>query len=462
VSQGGESATRALAAFAAGLAPDVIPPAIKHEVCRIVLDCLGCGIAGTQAPVGRIVSELVDGEHGKLEATIIGAGRSSLLPAVFANTNIIGALECEPQGPEGHVSAVVVPAALAMAEALDATGAELLAAIIAGIEVAGRVGGATRRPAAGTGPKITPTRGHTYTVLGAAVAAGRLLGLPADEMQHALGIAAYTANVPTLDRFLPTPGRIMTKYDHLGVMTRNGVEAALLAHRGFTGDLTALDGDNGFWRFAGAASCDWESMLGGLGERWTIPEVVFKPFPSAISTLSSIDLTRRMVREHRIQSETIEQVIVRTPRTTGKEVMVPVDHPENTWRNHYFGIAAALLDVRPIRSWLDPAVYQRPDILALMARIQFAPLTPADNVPVGKAAEGWSPARVTIHAGGRTYEGAQDFIRTLPDAELTAKFHENVAGLRPESTAAELARLIWNLERVERARELSRIWVGAK
>ncbi len=457
MSRGSGSATRALAELAAGLTLDQVPAAITHGACRIVLDCLGCGIAGTRTPVGRIVTELVDGEHGKLEATVIGACRVSLLPAAFANTNLIGALECEPQGPEGHVAAVVVPAALAVAEAIDATGAELLAAVIAGIEVAGRVGGATRRSVEGAGGQVKPTRGHTYTVLGAAMAAGRLLGLNADQMQHALGIAAYAANVPTLDRFLATPGRIMTKYDHLGVMTRNGIEAALLAQRGFTGDATALDGENGFWRFAGAASCDWEHMLGGLGERWTIPEVVFKPFPSAISTLSSIDLARRMAREHAIQPEAIERVIVRIPRTMGNEVMTPVDHPENAWRSHFYGIAAALLDVRPIRAWLDPAVYQRPDVLTLMARVQLAPLTHADNVPTGKAAEGWSPARVTIHAAGQTYEGAQDFIRALPDTELSAKFHENVAGLIHDAAAAELDRLVWDLEHLGCARDLGRL-----
>lgn len=457
MSQAGRSATRALAEFAAGLTLDQVPAVIKHEACRIVLDCLGCGIAGTRTPVGRIVTELVDGEHGKLEATVIGAGRASLLPAAFANTNLVGALECEPQGPEGHVAAVIVPAALAVAEAVDASGAQLLAAIVAGIEMAGRVGGATRRPAEGAGGLTKPTRGHPFTVLGAAVAAGRLLRLDADQIQHALGIAAYAANVPTLDRFLPTPGRIMTKYDHLGVMARNGVEAALLARRGFTGDVTALDGDDGFWRFAGAVSCDWDAMLGGLGERWTISQVVFKPFPSAISTVSSIDLARRIARERAIRPETIERVVVRTPRTTGREVMTPVDCPENTWRNHFYGVAAALLDVRPVRAWLDPAIFQRADVLGLMARVQLAPLSEADNVPPGNAAEGWSPARVTIRSAGQTFEGAQDFIRALPDAELSAKFRENVAGLLPEPAAAELERLAWDLEGGGFARNLSQL-----
>src|SRR5207249_5241280 len=238
------SYTRDLAEFAAGLEADRVPAGLQREAGRIVLDCLGCEVAGLTTPLGRIAADLARGEHGPLEATAIGAGPTSLLPAVFANVTLANALEYEVQGPEGHVCAVAAPVALAVAEALDAPGAEMVAALVAGLEVAGRVGGALRGPARRAGA----AGGHAHVVFAAAAASGRLLGLSPDQMHHALGITGYGATIRTTERYQGSQKELMIK-NSLGVMARAGIQAALLAQRGFTGDLEVLEGDLGFWRF---------------------------------------------------------------------------------------------------------------------------------------------------------------------------------------------------------------------
>ena len=109
-------------------------------------------------------------------------------------------------------------------------------------------------------------------MFGAAVVAGRLLALTREQMHHAMGIAGYSATVPTMRKFLASRNLPMTKYDHLALMTQNGIQAALLAHRGFTGDLEVLEGEDiGFWRFAGAQGCDWDAFTKYLNTAFRSP-----------------------------------------------------------------------------------------------------------------------------------------------------------------------------------------------
>src|SRR5207249_8276145 len=114
----------------------------------------------------------------------------------------------------------------------------------------------------------------------AVAAAGRILGLTPDQMHHAMGIAGYGATVPTMRKFGSSSRPPMTKYDHLGLMAQAGIQAALLARRGFTGDLDVLEGDIGFWRFAGAPGCDWETLTRDLGSSWATREVAYKWYPT--------------------------------------------------------------------------------------------------------------------------------------------------------------------------------------
>src|SRR5437867_2270388 len=185
--------TRDLAALAHEMRLADVPAEVKHEAIRILLDSLGCGVAGLVTPGTRIAIESVQGEHGPLEANVIGNGRVTLTRAAFANTIAINALDFDVYGPEAHLAPIAVSAALAVGDAVDASGADVLAALVAALEVGGRIGAALRRPGMSGSRELRHVRGQGNLVFAAAVATGRLIGLNREQMHHALGIAGYGA-----------------------------------------------------------------------------------------------------------------------------------------------------------------------------------------------------------------------------------------------------------------------------
>ncbi len=448
--------TRTLAAFAADLKAADAPESIRHEVSRVLLDCIGCAFAGLVTDAGRIAVDLVKDEHGRLEATVIGARQASVMPAAYANAMLANALDFDVWGPEGHMAPSTVLAALALAEAIDASGSELAAACIAGLEVGGRVGGALRRfgmtgrPQSGGGE----VRGQGHVVLGVAAAAGRLLQLDADRMQHALGIAGYSATVPTLRKFFSSVNHPMTKYDHLGLMAQSGIQAALLAQRGFTGDLEVLEGDIGFWRFAGALGCDWETLTRDLGSHWATSEVAYKWFPTNHSVSNpTVALLQSMVREHGLKPDEIEHIEVRR----GRSAEPPPDaigSQMEAWTVPHYTIACGICGVLPRRSWQEPDTYRRADLNAFMQRVDVRPLREGEVTTSGNYWEHFSPIRATITARGQTFEGAQDHMPPTDDATLIAKFHENVEGFVSEEAGRSIEQACWRLESLRSAREL--------
>lgn len=454
--------SRVLAEFVLDLDIGQVAPEVLHETRRIFLDCIGCAVAGRVHPAGQIAADLVREERGALNATVVGGSSVSVAPAALANTVLTNALDFEPVGPEGHVCAVVVPVALAVAEAQDASGADLLAALVVGLEMGGRVGGAVRRPAQGGAKKTPDVRGTAHAIFGITAAAGRLLGLTPDQLHHAFGIAGYSATLPTLKKVMASSQAPMTKYDHLGLMAQNGIQAALLAQRGFTGDTRVLESEVGFWRFAGALGCDWEFFTRELGSRWTIGETWFKRYPVILYTTPGVDLARRMVREHGIALEDIEKVEIYAMRTNEVQMGTSVENAMDAWTRYSYNVAAGLFDINPRRSWQEPANYQRPDLLALTRKVDVLPLDTDSLTTTGNYWEGWCPVRATIRAGGKTYEGAEDYLPKLDDRELSEKYHENVAGLMPAADAAALEGLCWGLPDVARARDIASLLQGGR
>ena len=192
--------------------------------------------------------------------------------AAFANGTLFHSRVQDDAHRAGHVGVVVIPAALAMAETTAADGADLIAALVAGYEIALRIGRDHAADLSARGFRTTPT----YGVFGAAAAAGRLIGLDEHKMTHALALAANMAG--GLREYAESGSEDFPF--QAGTAANNGIMAARLAAAGATSGPTALDGKAGFFRAYGEAGRDYAARLAtDLGDAFEMLAVTYKPYP---------------------------------------------------------------------------------------------------------------------------------------------------------------------------------------
>ena len=274
--------TEVLARFA--LAPVTGPDAL--QMMRLsLLDWAACGIAGADEPVARIVRDMVLAEAGAGVACVIGSSlRAPARAAALVNGAASHALDYDDThfGHIGHPSVAVIPAALAAAQQVGASGDEFLRACLVGVEVSIRIGIWLGRAHYQIGFHQTATAG----AFGAAAAAGRLLGLDAERMSHALGLAATRA------AGLKSQFGTMGKPYHAGMAAATGVEVALLAQAGFVSRPDGLTCDQGFGpTHAGEADI---SALDGLGREWLFSSVQHKFHACCHGTHAALEALTRL------------------------------------------------------------------------------------------------------------------------------------------------------------------------
>jgi 2-methylcitrate dehydratase PrpD len=250
------------------------PTDVRHAARRTLLNAVALSIGASDHPGVRPIREVLAGYAG--DATVSVFGRSERLPATWAamvNGTAAHVEDFDDTHLETmvHPGASIVPAAVAAGELVDAPATEVLDAVCVGVEVATRIGRGVAPAHFERGWHPSGTVGH----LGAAAAAGRVLGLDVDQMRVALGLAGTQAA-----GLLAALGT-MTKALHLGKAASNGLEAALLAGRGFTGPVSIVEGRRGFGEVAGPEP-DYAAMIEGLGSSWEIDDVAFKPFACGI------------------------------------------------------------------------------------------------------------------------------------------------------------------------------------
>ncbi|MCY4665253.1 MAG: MmgE/PrpD family protein [Acidimicrobiaceae bacterium] len=312
------SYTQTLARFAVEARTEDLSSEAVAATKRVALDTLGCAVGGRGVASSEILTRVRAAPGGAEEATVLVGGERLPLPAAaFLNAHYANALDAEETiRHSGHLAACAVPPALSAAEALGSSGAELLAAIAVGFDVAARIGLSLRHIDLlddGT-VEIAPVAGLSWAAFASTVAAGRLLGLDADGMAQAFGITVATAPLPIAGQWgnLPAP-RPMTKYGMYGTMAEAGVTAARLAAEGFAGDPTILDGDRGFWRIMGSRRCQWDTLTDRLGQRWLIEETSFKVYPACRFATPALDLFYDLQAQAGAEADLIAAVDVRVP-----------------------------------------------------------------------------------------------------------------------------------------------------
>jgi 2-methylcitrate dehydratase PrpD len=297
-----EQGTAKLAEFAASLSFRDIPEHVIERCVDLFVDWAGSALSGARHRAVLAIDEFakeMGPEHGRSEVLISGRTTSSFFAAmVNAAASHVSEQDDVHNGSVFHPGTVIFPAALAVAQQLGASGRQFLTACVAGYETGIRAGEYLGLPHY----KVFHTTGTAGT-LAAAVAAGRLLGLAPEQMLNALGSAGTQA--AGVWEFLRDAAD--SKQLHTAKAASNGLMAASLAAKGFTGARRILEGEQGMG--AGMSeNCVPAKITSGLGRRWALAETSFKFHASCRHTHPAADTLLKIVQDHDLRAEDIKHV----------------------------------------------------------------------------------------------------------------------------------------------------------
>ncbi len=340
--------SQALALFAADVRRDTLPDAVAASVRERILDTVGLCLGATPLETSGMALRVARAWGGPGESTVIGsAARLPALGAGFVNGVLAHSLDFDDTHLPSvlHPSASIIPGVLAVAEQTGASLADAIAAASVGYEVCVRTGMAAYDRSLGN--SVFFERGwHATSIcgtLGVAAAAAKLMGLGAEGIGHALGIAvSMGSGVIEANRAGGSVKRL-----HCGWAVHAGIVAAQCARAGITGPPTAFEGRFAFYQaFCGGMASPGE-IESGLGTSWCIPGVFYKPYPANHFTHTAIDAAlslRKRVAPDEVASVRIG-VATPTVRTIGEPRQQKI-RPQSGYHGQFsgpFAFAAAFL-----------------------------------------------------------------------------------------------------------------------
>jgi 2-methylcitrate dehydratase PrpD len=442
------NATQRLAQYAVQLRYGQIPGEVIERAKACILDILAVSLYGSTKPWSRSVVSFVRAARAAGRSTVLGKRwKTNAAQATLANGAMAHAFELDNVRQPGagvHPGATAFLPALAMAEATRADGKALLTAFVAACEVVSRVGVAAGNSLERRGfhaPALTGT-------FGAAAAAGRLLGLDEKSMINAFGIAgSYSGG---LMEFSHCKDGAMIKRLHLGKAAEGGVNAALLASKGFAGPESVLEGKFGFCRVF-SDSPQFNALTRGLGRQFESMNIGIKRYACHINAHAPIDALGKLRADHSFDVSEIQEITV-----GGIEKLVThhaIYEPTDLMTAQYslpFCIALSLYhDPMDPDSFNDARVRDR-RIRAMARRVRLKIDQEIEQKHWDRA------ARVTVHlrSGQRFtalivhFHGAPK--NPLTRAELEEKARRLTASLLTPGGCDRLVEAVFALEKIER------------
>ncbi len=434
---------RDFCAFAAALSFDDLPETVVAEARRGVLDWIGCAIAGSRhATLDKVIAGL--DRIGSLERVpVIARGRRmGLLEAAIANGQMGHVLDFDDTHMDGvvlHTSSPTLAALFSAVETGDFSGRDLVTAYVLAFEAGVRVGKTAPAHHDG-GWHLTGTLGS----IAAGIAVGKLLGLDAEKLTHAMGLAATQAAGMQQNR------GTMSKSFHAGKAASNGLLAGFLAAEGVDSSDEIIEGKRGFARIYSAAPAAPEALRENLGRDWQILKNGYKPYACGIVLHPLIDavieLGRRGIDPASV--ETIELVVhPAAVRITG------VEDPKSGLMSKfsiYHSAAVGFLDRQAGLAQYGDQRAAAPEVAAMRERVRVT-----TDERFGK-----DEARAAVvEKGGTRHEthvphASGTAANPMSDGALEGKFLANAVPVVGEARARTIADAVWSLEDMADARTL--------
>ncbi|MFC1981268.1 MmgE/PrpD family protein, partial [Chloroflexota bacterium] len=353
-----------------------LSPEVVHQVKVMILDVIGCALAGFSHDRGMISRKVMKSFGGNPESTIIGDGtRTSCISAACANSNMASSLDNEETFMNAwHFSSNTVFSALALAERNGVSGREFITAVAVGYEVAARLILSTGFMGKIVNGKVTryPVVGNPMS-MGSVAAACSILGLSTKQLIHALGLGGHFSPTPSTHLWSIPLEPALLKYWDNGWMALGGIMSALMAKEGYTSyTVGILDGDSGFWRMYGGESCNFEVMIDGLGDKWWIMETSFKPWPSCRYTHHPLTALSRIINKYNIKPEEVQNIVVKGsfmwhPPFQNQDPKGPISPQFSA--SH--ALAMLMFNVPPSADWQKPEMVANPLVKELRKKIEI-------------------------------------------------------------------------------------------
>ena len=421
-----------LAAFAAGLEHDAIPAQVRTRAAHHMLDAAGIALASTRYDFAHkmLVGMQALGGGGPVSDGVPVLGMPARMgprDAALMNGFLCHGLDYDDTHIAGvvHPTASAFPAVLSAAAMVGASGREMLTAYVIGVEATARIGACAQSCFHQVGFHPTGIVG----VFGCTLAAGRLLGLNAAQMEQAQGLALSMASGSM--QFLEDGA--WNKRFHPGWAAQSGITAATLAREGFNGASAPYDGRFGLFNIFGGKFTDWvdlEYATAGLGSVWELMATGIKPYPTCHLTHAAIDAA--LVLRDKVDLGQIESIEVRVPHQAFPVICEPEANKKRPTSDYdakfslHYLVAAALVTGRLTLDELEREFFTDPEILALTGKVSFA------DYPDSPFPKAYSGAVIIRLKDGREVShfepvnrGAGD--RPLSNGEIVAKFRENAA-----------------------------------
>ncbi|MGH8617823.1 MAG: MmgE/PrpD family protein [Burkholderiales bacterium] len=419
---------------------------VLHAVERVLLDTLACGMGATRNEAAKIAIEWAGTISGGKAASMLGtSARSSALGAGFANCTMMRDLDMndtyyprDSAHPSDNIGAM-----LAVGEAESASGDQILRAILIAYEVQMRSCEIAKK----SFQRVAGWDHTTFVTVATAAGAGILLKLDAEQLAHAISIAAC---YPTTGELRVGQISIM-KAVSAGLGASRGIEAAYLAKLGATGPAFAFEGKRGVSALM-IGEADWDLFSGPVTE-WRLPRTNLKRFPAAYIIHSSIHAALTLRKEEKITPADIAEVRVDAFGWLVEDMVdgmggvsrYEIDSRETADHSLPYCVATALVYGEYNLPQLERKCWETQEVKAMIARTKCFHDKEMDKVfPVDR------PGRVTIKLNnGRTVMKhiaypPGDYRHPFTDDELAAKFHELASSVLPQGKRDAAVKLALN------------------
>ncbi|KAJ7293935.1 2-methylcitrate dehydratase [Mycena rebaudengoi] len=439
-------ATEKVAQWAVNLSYSSLPNEVVQAAVNSFYNWVGCAIGGSSHPTTTTAHDALAPFFGAPTSTLLGrkgartdASHAALINGIASHVHDYDDTHLEtiihPTGP-------VASALLAQSEALGTvSGHDFILALVVGIEAECKLGLGVWPQHYDIGWHITSTVGS----IGAAVAVGKLMNLQTVPMQHAISIAA--TQVTGLREMFGTD----TKSFHVGRAAQNGLMAAVLAARGYTGSLRAIEAPRGWARVVSTAN-DVDAQVAALGGTWELTKNAFKPFPCGIVVHPVIDACIQLHREG-VAAAGIASVHARVHplvlELTGKKT--PQDGLQAKF-SVYHGGAVGLVLGKAGPAQYDDAIVVSDEIVSVRDKI-----TATADASLG-ADE--TEVTVTLRDGKTVIKHVEHAIGSvqvsMTSAQLEEKFMDQVSLVVGANGAQQASKSCWALQNIASVTELAR------